>query len=64
MLTHFRKENRVIIADRREEMKRVLFLLPLLILFGVSYAADPVAERPTYSAGDYWIFSADGKVIQ
>jgi len=34
----------------------VLFLcILLLIIPGISVSGDTVAERPTYSAGDYWI---------
>jgi hypothetical protein len=44
-----------------ENMHKVFLLLGLLIMIDVSYAGDPVAERPTYSPGDYWIFTEDGK---
>jgi len=27
----------------------------------MSYAADPAAERPSYSAGDYWVYADDDK---
>lgn len=40
-------------------MSKVLFLLATLFMFDISYAADPAAERPSYSAGDYWIYTDD-----
>lgn len=40
-------------------MKKVFFLLVTLFMFNISYAANPPVERPIYSAGDYWIYSAD-----
>lgn len=45
-------------------MKKVLFLLATLLMFDVSYAADRVAERPTYSAGDYWVYADDDKQVK
>ncbi|MDH5202819.1 MAG: hypothetical protein OEW69_06140 [Nitrospirota bacterium] len=36
-----------------------MFLIFVLVLVGISYAADPVVERPVYSAGDYWVFTRD-----
>jgi len=40
----------------------VLCFLLLSLSPGLVYSADVVAERPTYSEGDYWIFiGADGK---
>ncbi|MEJ2366405.1 MAG: hypothetical protein P8017_17355 [Deltaproteobacteria bacterium] len=32
----------------------VIFIL--LILTGMSFAAEPVAERPVYAQGDFWVF--------
>jgi hypothetical protein len=49
---------------RRKDMNKVLFLLAVLMMCNTSYAADPISERPAYSAGDYWIFTEDGKDVR
>lgn len=45
-------------------MSKVLFLLATLFMFDISYAADPAAERPSYSAGDYWIYTDNHKEVK
>ena len=45
-------------------MSKVLFLLATLFMFDMSYAADPAAERPSYSAGDYWVYADDDKQVK
>lgn len=45
-------------------MSKVLFLLATLLMFDISYAANQPAERPTYSAGDYWIYADDDKEVK
>jgi hypothetical protein len=45
-------------------MSKVLFLLVTLFMFDISYAANPAAERPSYSAGDYWIYTDDDKEMK
>ena len=45
-------------------MNKVLFLLAVLMMSNISYAADPVVERPVYSTGDYWIFTENGKDVR
>ena len=45
-------------------MSKVLFLLAALFMFDISYAADPAAERPSYSAGDYWIYTDNDKQVK
>jgi len=45
-------------------MSKVLFLLATLFMFDISYAADPIAERPAYSAGDYWVYAGDDKQMK
>lgn len=45
-------------------MSKVLFLLATLFMFDVSYAADPAVERPSYSAGDYWVYADDDKQVK
>jgi len=49
------------LPDRREDMKKILLLLTVLMMFTICFAAEPVAERPVYSAGDYWVFTANDK---
>ena len=45
-------------------MSKVLYLLAALFMFDISYAADQAAERPTYSAGDYWVYTDDDKQVK
>ena len=42
-------------------MKKILLLLTVLMMFTICFAAEPAAERPVYSAGDYWVFTANDK---
>ena len=44
-------------------MNKVLFLLAVLMMSNISYAGDQITERPVYSAGDYWIFTENGKDV-
>lgn len=39
-----------------KRVRNILFLLVLLMSFADSSASEPVAERPTYNEGDYWVF--------
>jgi len=45
-------------------MSKVLLLLAALLMFDISYAANPAAERPSYSTGDYWIYADDDKKMK
>lgn len=46
-------------------MRGILFVFLILIMVGICYAQDLIVERPTYSAGDYWIFiHEDGKEVK
>jgi hypothetical protein len=45
-------------------MSKILFLLATLLMFDISYAANPTVERPSYSEGDYWVYAADDKEIK
>jgi hypothetical protein len=33
-------------------------------MFNISYAATPAVERPTYTTGDYWVYSDDDKQVK
>jgi len=45
-------------------MSKVLFLLAMLLMFDISYAANPTVERPTYSEGDYWVYTDDDQEVK
>jgi len=45
-------------------MNKVLFLVVTLFMFDISHAVGPPAERPSYSAGDYWVYADDDKQVK
>lgn len=45
-------------------MNKVLFLLAMLLMFDMCHAATPAVERPTYSEGDYWVYTVDDRDVK
>jgi hypothetical protein len=41
---------------KEKKLLSFLFFFVFLLSHGIAFTEEPVAKRPSYSEGDYWVF--------